>query len=409
MNEETRKTEALYLMDGERPARFGQVTVHNVPTQCDGLHEIRPGVPAETVIAAVCGSDLEYVALARKGRLHEKYPPGRQRLINGHEGLLWVPSEERYGILHVRGGSDPDPTRYAEGQLLFEYGCHRADGLFSRTGFFNPDMILPLPTGAVTDDQKLDRKLALRMLFSDTCACVLFLAERIQDVAAGHNWRLFKDQAHGDRLEAERLAVQQAFTRVLITGCGTSGFLAALLFDRLLEELDADGRILVASGVAEDNPRVSFLLRHCRRVSYLNRMGRDLPALAEQVRAELGGGATVVAATSGHQWESQLAFDHHTLGNNGIYASFSVGPRVSYDTFDFVFANHLIFGSVNFRRDHMREAARRLVELPLEELVKVYRVDEVVGDPTAFYDGLRDALSHHLKAAIVWQEDRLTS
>ena len=58
---------------------------------------------------------------------------------------MWVPSENRFAIVLIRGGDSFDPTRYTEDETYFEYGCDGADGIFCDMGYFNPDMLLRLP------------------------------------------------------------------------------------------------------------------------------------------------------------------------------------------------------------------------------------------------------------------------
>ena len=58
---------------------------------------------------------------------------------------MWVPSENRFAIVLIRGGDSFDPTRFTEDETYFEYGCDGADGIFCDRGYFNPDMLLHLP------------------------------------------------------------------------------------------------------------------------------------------------------------------------------------------------------------------------------------------------------------------------
>ena len=51
----------------------------------------------------------------------------------------------RFAIVLIRGGASYDPTRFADDEDYFEYGCDRADGLFCDKNYFNPDMLLHLP------------------------------------------------------------------------------------------------------------------------------------------------------------------------------------------------------------------------------------------------------------------------
>lgn len=52
--------------------------------------------------------------MGRDGKLSAKFPDGKSRLINGHEGVVWVPAEKRFAIVLIRGGDSYDHTRYTE-------------------------------------------------------------------------------------------------------------------------------------------------------------------------------------------------------------------------------------------------------------------------------------------------------
>ena len=119
--------------------------------------------------------------MGRAGKLAAKFPSGQKRLINGHEGVVWVPSQNRFAIVLIRGGDSFDPTRYTEDESYFEYGCDQADGLFCDDMYVNPDMLLGIPDGYVQDG-KLALSFAKKMVFPDPCACMLFQLERMEDL-----------------------------------------------------------------------------------------------------------------------------------------------------------------------------------------------------------------------------------
>ena len=62
----------------------------------------------------------------------------------------------------------------------------------------------------------------------------------------------------------------------------------------------------------------------------------------------LNGKASVFIGTSGTETEHRIAFEREVLGCNGIYNSFSLGPKVTFDTMPFGFKNHVIMASINF-------------------------------------------------------------
>ena len=92
---------------------------------------MKEGIPVEPVIVGFCGTDHELM-MGKRGQLGPKFPEGTDRLINGHEGVVWVPSHNRFAIVLIRGGDSIDPTRYTEDESYFEYGCDRADSPYDR-------------------------------------------------------------------------------------------------------------------------------------------------------------------------------------------------------------------------------------------------------------------------------------
>ena len=55
------------------------------------------------MLVGFCGTDYTLMNMGRKGKLGAKLPEGCERLINGHEGVVWVPSENRFAIVLIRG------------------------------------------------------------------------------------------------------------------------------------------------------------------------------------------------------------------------------------------------------------------------------------------------------------------
>ena len=131
--------------DKDHPLVYGDINLINPPRRRLRGEEEKEGILAETVIAGFCGTDHELMRMGSEGLLDKKFPEGQKRLINGHEGVVWVPSQNRFAIVLIRGGNAWDPTRYTEEESYFEYGCDGADGLFSDHNYYNPDMLLPIP------------------------------------------------------------------------------------------------------------------------------------------------------------------------------------------------------------------------------------------------------------------------
>ena len=118
-----------YFQNSEdKPLVYGDVEIHNIPRRRLRGEEEKEGILAESVLVGFCGTDHTLMEMGRRGELNAKFPPGCNRLINGHEGVVWVPSENRFAIVLIRGGNSYDPTRYTEEENYFEYGCDQADG-----------------------------------------------------------------------------------------------------------------------------------------------------------------------------------------------------------------------------------------------------------------------------------------
>ena len=128
-----------------QPLVYGDVELMNPLRRRLRCEEEKLGIPAQSVFVGFCGTDMELMRMGQRGALGAKFPAGTRRLINGHEGLVWVPSENRFAIVLIRGGNSYDPTRYTEEETYFEYGCDGADGLFSDMNYYHPDMLLHIP------------------------------------------------------------------------------------------------------------------------------------------------------------------------------------------------------------------------------------------------------------------------
>ena len=126
---------------------------------------------------------------------------------------------------------------------------------------------------------------------------------------------------------------------------------------------------------------------------------------AAAIVSALGGRATAFIGVSGTEVEHQIAFRHGALGCNGIYNSFSLGPRISFDTMPFGFQNHLIFGSINFRRDHMEKAIEMLAVSRYDKIVSLISRDEFTADPIGAYENRIYCKAAPMKTAVVWNPE----
>ena len=93
------------------------------------------------------------------------------------------------------------------------------------------------------------------------------------------------------------------------------------------------------------------------------------------------------------------------LGCNGIYNSFSLGPEIAVDTMPFGFKNQIIFGSINFRQDHMEEAIRILQNSCYDEIVELIDKEEFIKDPIDAYENKIYSKSAPMKTAVIWNEN----
>lgn len=390
-------TSGSYVVnDEERPIRFGQVEIVNRESRASLSHDAKQGIQCQPVITSFCGSDYEYLKMGRRLAMGHKFPPGTQRLINGHEGVLYVPEWDRFAVLSVRGGASADPSRFTDSETYFECGCDSMDGMMCQEGFFNPDLLIPLPDEWLGPKGRLPLSLAKKLCLSDPVSCVMFQKERIEDILPGHRFRLHVAEGLSEEA-ARRRALEEGFRRIVVFGCGGTGLPAAMLLPRGTET-----SLAVVARASEDTPKVRLLKKHTDAV-YL-RSNVPEPALAEGIVDALGGKATVFFGASGTELESRIAFDHGVLGNNGIYVSFSVGPTLQIDTMPFGFKNQLVFGAINFRKQHMSEAIHWLKDSPMDELVRIYPLGELARDPMAFYHRVYVKDRGVVKAAVIWRE-----
>lgn len=394
------KTFGTYFQnDPQRPLVYGEVELINPPRQRLRGEPVKEGVLVKPVLVGFCGTDNELMQMGRKGLLEKKFPAGTQRLINGHEGVVWVPSQNRFAIVLIRGGDSIDPTRYTEDETYFEYGCDQADGLFCDSMYVNPDMLLPIPEGYVHDG-KLELSFAKKMVFPDPFACMLFQLERMEDLGSAHWFRQTARRHHCSLEEARTIAADEIFQRTVVFGLGTTG-----MFIGDIIRQTHPGAQLVFVGLDEpDSLKVRFAVEQTGATYIQNRFDSE-ETLAQAIISALGGRATMFIGASGTNADYRIAFDHKVLGCNGIYNSFSLGPKVTYDTMPFGFENHLIFGSINFRQDHMEKAIEMLSRSRYGEIVGLIDRDEFTADPIAAYETKIYCKGAPLKTAVIWNKD----
>jgi len=393
------KVKATYFQnDPVRPLVYGDVELINPLRRRLRGEEEKEGILAESVMVGFCGTDKELMNMGAQGRLGAKFPEGTNRLINGHEGIVWVPSQNRFAIVLIRGGDSYDPTRYTEDESYFEYGCDGADGLFSDCGYYNPDMLLPIPDGFVKDG-KIALSFAKKMVFPDPFGCMVFQLERMEDIGSAHNFRVEMARHKCSEEEGRELAKKHVFDRTVIFGLGTTG----MFIGDLIHQKYPDAKIVFVARSEESSPKVQFALKHTG-ATYVRSNYDTNDELADAIREALGGTATLFIGVSGSNVEHKIAFDHGVLGNNGVYNSFSLGPNVSFDSMPFGFKNHIILSSINFRQSHMEKAIEILAKSDYDEIVELIDRETFAADPIAAYNDVIYAKGAPLKTAVIWNE-----
>ena len=384
--------------DTEKPLVYGDVEISNVKRQRLRGEELKEGILCEPVMVGFCGTDFELMHMGSEGRLSAKFPEGKNRLINGHEGIVWVPSENRFAIVLIRGGDSWDPTRYTEDETYFEYGCDKADGLFADKQYFHPDMLLKIPDGYVHDG-KLDLEFAKKMVFPDPFACMLFQLERMEDLGSAHNFRVAMRKYKCDEQTARDKAKEEVFDRTVIFGLGTTG----MFIGDLICRSHKNAKVLFVARSSADSPKVTFALKQTGgKAEYLQNTYDSEEDLARAIIEKMGGRATTFIGVSGSNVEHRIAFEHKVLGCNGLYNSFSLGPKITFDTMPFGFENHLIMGSINFRQDHMEKAIELLAESHYNEIVELIDRDEFAADSIGAYKNKIYSKSAPMKTAVIW-------
>lgn len=394
------KTNATYFVNDEKePLRYGEINLINPPRQRLRGEEKKSGIEAQPVFCGFCGTDFELMKMGRNSQLDKKFPTGEKRLINGHEGVVWVPSENRFAIVLIRGGDSFDPTRFSEDESYFEYGCDGADGIFCDMGYFNPDMLLHLPE-KFDGIEKLPLSLAKRLVFSDPYACAVFQYERMCDIGVAQNFRVEKARNKCDEKTARELAVRNTFNRVVIFGLGTTG----LFIGDQIRRNQQDANILFVARSGEDSPKAQFVKNELK-CDYLSVNGLGECETAKAIINRLGGTASVFVGTSGTETEHRIAFEQEVLGCNGIYNSFSLGPKVTYNTMPFGFKNQIILASINFTQKHMETAIELLCESKFDTLVELIDKDEFTKNPINTYENKIYSKGAPLKTAVIWNKN----
>ena len=394
------KTYATYFQNDEKePLCYGEINLINPPRQRIRGEEKKIGIKVAPVFCGFCGTDFELMKMGREGKLSQKFPEGEKRLINGHEGVVWVPSENRFAIVLIRGGDSFDPTRFTEDETYFEYGCDGADGIFCDKGYFNPDMLLHLPK-KYEGMKKLPLSLAKKLVFSDPYACAVFQHERMCDIGEAQNFRVELAKEKCDEQTTRKRAVESTFERVVIFGLGTTGL---FIGDQIRRNHPEANILFVAR--SDENSKKALFVKNELGCDYLSSGGMNEEETAKAITERIGGTASVFVGTSGTEVEHRIAFLHGVLGCNGIYNSFSLGPKVTFDTMPFGFKNQVILSSINFTKKHMETAIELLCESKFDRLVELIDKDEFTADPIDAYENKIYSKGAPLKTAVIWNPE----
>ena len=394
------KTYGTYFQnDNEKPIKYGEINLINPQRQRLRGEPLLEGIEAQPVFQGFCGTDFELMKMGRDSKLSAKFPEGENRLINGHEGVVWVPSQNRFAIVLIRGGDSWDPTRYTEDETYFEYGCDGADGLFCDKNYFNPDMLLHLPK-KYEGLEKLPLSVAKKLSFADPYACAVFQLERMEDLAEAQNFRVEMAKHKCSETEARAKARENIFAKTVVFGLGMTGLFIA---DQIRRNYP-DANILFIGRSDENSNKVVFS-KEIANADYLCTAGLSEEETSAKIIEKLGGRATMFIGTSGTNVEHRVAFEHKVLGCNGIYNSFSLGPKVQYDTMPFGFENHLIFASINFRQSHMEKAIEVLVDSRFDEVVELIDKNDFIADPLNAYENKIFCKGAPLKTGVIWNKE----
>ena len=259
-------------------------------------------------------------------------------------------------------------------------------------------MLLPIPDGYV-ENGKLKLSFAKKMVFPDPFACMLFQLERMEDLGSAHNFRVAMRKYKCGEEEARRIAKEEIFDRTVIFGLGTTG----MFIGDLILRNHKKAKVLFVARSAADSPKVKFALKETN-AEYLQNTFDSEEELAKAIMEKLGGRATTFIGVSGSNVEHRIAFEHKVLGCNGIYNSFSLGPKITFDTMPFGFENHLILASINFRQDHMEEAINLLAESHYDEIVELIDREEFTADPMGAYKNKIYSKNAPMKTAVIWNK-----
>ena len=250
------------------------------------------------------------------------------------------------------------------------------------------------------DCKKLPLSVAKKLSFADPYACAIFQLERMEDLGEAQNFRVEMAKNKCSEEEARKLAKENIFSKTVVFGLGMTGLFIA---DQIRKN-HPDAEILFVGRSSEESKKVAFS-KEIVNADYLCTAGLSEEETAKEIMKKISGRATMFVGTSGSNVEHRIAFQYKVLGCNGIYNSFSLGPKVQYDTMPFGFENHLIFASINFRQSHMEKAIEVLVDSRYDEVVELIDKEEFIKDPLDAYENKIFCKGAPLKTGVVWNKE----
>lgn len=279
------------------------------------------------VALGVCGTDIEILA----GR-HGAPPPGRPRMVLGHESLgrvLHAPAGSGFesGDMVVGIVRHPDPVpcgACAGGEWdMCENGLYTERGIKGRDGF-----------GA--ERFELDRHFAVKVDPALGMAAVLLEPASVVAKAWDHIARI----GYRTRTWSPR--------RVLITGAGPVGLLAALMAAQRGHELHVYDRI--DEGLKPSLTRDLGGTFHCGKVGALADLNADIVL-------ECTGAGSVVLEVMAHARPNAIVCLTGLSSGSRQLALDVAGLNRSI-----VLENNVVFGTVNANRAHYEMAAAALAQ-----------------------------------------------
>ena len=222
------------------------------------------------------------------------------------------------------------------------------------------------------------------------------------DLGRAQNFRVELAKRRCSEAEAFAAAEESTFCRSVVFGLGTTGL---FIGDQIRRKHPQAKLLFVAR--SDDKCEKAAFVKANLQADYLSCGGMSEQETADAIVRRLGGRASVFIATSGTEVESRIAFQHGVLGCNGIYNSFSLGPRVQFDSMPFGFQNQVVFSSINFTQKHMEEAIKLLCDSSFDALVHLIDKDVFTADPIGCYEKKIFSKSAPLKTAVIWNKTRI--